>query len=89
MKQTELVIVNKLGLHARSAAKLVGLAKSFESDIQLGKDGNDVDGKRIMNVLMLAAPVGTQLTLTVSGPDEEDAFTAMQDLINNGFGEEI
>ncbi|MDA1075639.1 MAG: HPr family phosphocarrier protein [Proteobacteria bacterium] len=89
MKQAELLIVNKLGLHARSSAKLVSLAKSFASDIKLTRDGNEVDGKRIMNVLMLAAPAGTSLTLTVSGADEDAAFDALKNLIEDGFGEEI
>lgn len=82
-----LTIVNPLGLHARAASKFVNLAKSFESDIRLGRDGNDADGKSIMSVMLLAAPVGSQVELRVAGPDEEEAFDALVALINDGFGE--
>ena len=82
-----LTIVNPLGLHARAASKFVNLAKSFESDIRLGRDGSDADGKSIMSVMLLAAPVGSDVELTVSGPDEGDAFDALVALINDGFGE--
>lgn len=88
MRTGEAALVNKLGLHARAAAKLVHLAKTFTSEVRLGKEGDFVDGKSIMSVLLLAAPVGTVLDLQVDGEDEEHAFTAIRKLIAERFGEE-
>lgn len=88
MKRTQVTLSNQLGLHARAAAKLVHLAKTFTSDIQLGKDGTQVDAKSIMSVLLLAAPVGTRLELRVEGDDEAEAFAAIRQLIDERFGEE-
>lgn len=87
MPRTRLTIVNPLGLHARAASKFVNLAKTFQSNVHLGRDGSDADGKSIMSVMLLAAPVGSDVTLTVSGPDEDEAFAALRDLIAKGFGE--
>ena len=81
-------IINKLGLHARAAAKLVTLASSFKSDIQLGLNGKQINGKSIMGVMMLAAAQGFTVDLTVSGEDEEQAIEALLELINSRFGEE-
>ena len=79
---------NQLGLHARAAAKLVHLAKTFTSDIQLGKDGTLVDAKSIMSILLLAAPIGTRLELRIAGEDEDEALAAIRQLIDERFGEE-
>lgn len=87
LPQTALTLVNPLGLHARAASKFVNLAKTFESDVRLGRGDNVADGKSIMSVMLLAAPVGTEVTLDVNGPDEADAFAALAELINDGFGE--
>lgn len=87
MPQSRLTIVNSLGLHARAASKFVNLAKTFESEVRLGKEGTDADGKSIMSVMLLAAPVGAEVTLSVSGPDEDEAFAALEALVNDGFGE--
>ncbi len=87
LKQT-LTIVNKLGLHARAAAKLVKLASTFASDIQLKRQQRQVNGKSIMGVMMLAASKGTEIELTVSGTDEETAMEQLRMLIQNRFGEE-
>ncbi len=87
MLQTTLKIINPLGLHARAASKFVNLAKTFEAGVSLGKDGNLADGKSIMNVMLLAARVGSEVELQVTGPDEEEAFAALRDLITDGFGE--
>lgn len=87
MPQACLTLVNPLGLHARAASKFVNLAKTFESDVRLGKGGNDADGKSIMSVMLLAAPVGSDVELTVTGPDEDEAFEALCNLIHDGFGE--
>ncbi len=87
MKESEITLINRLGLHARAAAKLVNLSKSFASQVSLTKDGNTVDGKSIMNVLLLAAPVDTVLELKVEGEDEQEAFDAIVALIEDRFGE--
>ena len=90
MKRAAVTLSNQLGLHARAAAKLVHLAKTFTSDIQLGRDedGTLVDAKSIMSVLLLAAPVGTRLKLRVAGEDEAEAFAAVRQLIDQRFGED-
>ena len=87
MLHVTLKIVNPLGLHARAASKFVNLAKTFEAAVNLGKNGSMSDGKSIMNVMLLAAPVGSEVELQVSGPDENEAFTALRALVNDGFGE--
>lgn len=87
MIQTQVTIVNKLGLHARAAAKFVGCAAAFASTIQAGKDGQLVDGKSIMSVMMLAAGKGTVLDLYIEGRDEDAALEALQTLIENRFDE--
>lgn len=84
----ELDIINKLGLHARAAAKLVKLCSSFESDIDIEKEGQRVNSKSIMGVMMLAASCGSRVTLSVEGSDEETAMAAVKDLINRRFDEE-
>ncbi|MDY6993436.1 MAG: HPr family phosphocarrier protein [Pseudomonadota bacterium] len=87
LRQT-LTIVNKLGLHARAAAKLVKLASSFESDIQVKRQQREVNGKSIMGVMLLAASKGTEIELIVTGQDENDAMAELTQLIQSGFGEE-
>ena len=87
MIQTQITIINKLGLHARAAAKLVACTSSFSSDIKIGNDGGLVDGKSIMSVMMLAAGKGTILDIEIDGDDEERALTAIQLLIENFFDE--
>ena len=84
----ELQIINKLGLHARAAAKLVKLSSSFESDIDIEKDGQRVNCKSIMGVMMLAASCGSDITLRTEGPDEQAALDAVVDLVNRRFDEE-
>jgi len=84
----ELQIINKLGLHARAAAKLVKLSSSFASNIDIEKEGQRVNSKSIMGVMMLAAGCGSMVTLTVEGEDETDAMDAVTDLINRRFDEE-
>jgi len=87
MIEKQVTIINKLGLHARAAAKLVSTTSAFSADIKLGKDGNMVDGKSIMSVMMLAASKGTDLMITFQGSDEEKAMEAVLSLINNKFDE--
>jgi phosphocarrier protein len=85
--ETQVTIINKLGLHARAAAKFVGCASAFSSTIQTGTGGNLVDGKSIMSIMMLAAGKGTVLDLHISGKDEDAALKALQALIDNRFDE--
>jgi phosphocarrier protein len=80
-------VVNRLGLHARAAAKLVQRAGLFRSDVSLIKDGERVDGKSILGVMGLGAAQGTQLTVRCDGEDEEAALTALVELIANRFEE--
>ena len=80
-------IVNKLGLHARAAAKLVTTASRYKSDIRIRRDGREVSGKSIMGVMMLAAECGSTLTLRADGPDADQALDALAALIGNKFGE--
>jgi len=88
MLEKELLIINKLGLHARAAAKLIAVTSRFSCSITISKDGREVDGKSIMSVMMLAACKGTYLTFITSGCDEEDALSAIEELVNNRFDEE-
>jgi phosphocarrier protein HPr len=81
-------IVNRLGLHARAAAKLVTLASKFEADVRVRKDQREVSGKSIMGVMMLAAAQGSQITLIAEGEDEQQALEELDALIANRFGEE-
>lgn len=87
MIQTQVTIINKLGLHARAAAKFVACAAAFSSSIRAGRDGQLVDGKSIMSVMMLAAGKGTVLDLHIQGRDEEAALEALKTLIENRFDE--
>ena len=88
MKTASIEIVNKLGMHARASAKFVTLAAQFKSDVTLGRNGQNANGKSIMGIMMLAAGKGTQVELTVNGADEEQALQALMGLIDNRFGEE-
>jgi phosphocarrier protein len=83
----EYQLVNRLGLHARAAAQLVQTANRFKADVMVAKEDEEVNGKSIMGLLMLAAPVGSLLRVTVSGEDADAAMQAIGALINDGFGE--
>lgn len=87
MLQQDIEIVNKLGLHARAAAKLVSTAGQFTSEVLLSKGHQEINAKSIMGVMMLAASIGTILTLKTSGADEKQAMEALVELINDKFGE--
>jgi phosphocarrier protein HPr len=86
--ERQATIVNQEGLHARPAARIVRLASSFASDIELSKDGLDVNGKSIMGVMMLAAECGSEIVIRANGPDAEQAVTALAELVASGFGED-
>jgi phosphocarrier protein HPr len=87
MMKKELMIENKLGLHARAAAQIVKTASVYSSKITLSKDGLDVDGKSIMGIMMLAAAKGTTVMVQATGEDEKSALTGMESLFKNKFGE--
>lgn len=87
MISRDITIINKLGLHARAASKLVNCAGQFESDVFLDKQGNKVNAKSIMGVMMLAASKGTELRLEIDGRDEENCMHAIENLITNRFDE--
>lgn len=88
MIERETEIVNRLGLHARAAAKLVHMAGGFQSRVTVVKDGEEVDAKSILGILLLAAGQGSQITIRCDGQDEEDALRAVTALIANRFDEE-
>ena len=87
MQNRTVTIINKLGLHARAAAKFVTLAASFASEIRVARNGQEVNGKSIMGVMMLAASKGTEITLFANGNDEKDAIEGLTELIQQRFGE--
>lgn len=83
----EVVIANKLGLHARAAARFVQIASGFASEIKVGRNGKEVNGKSIMGMMMLAAAQGTPIEIMASGQDEEEAVQSLSALVINKFGE--
>jgi len=87
MQQLEVEIVNKLGLHARASAKLTQVAARYQSEVWLSRNGRRVNAKSIMGVMMLAAARGTAVIIETSGPDEQEAMTALLELIKDKFGE--
>ena len=87
MQERSVTIINKLGLHARAASKLVNVAKRYGSKIQVVDAAKTVDGKSIMSIMLLAASQGTVIGLRIEGDDEVDAMQAITDLIADRFGE--
>lgn len=83
------VIRNRLGLHARAAAKFVHLAARYASQVRVSRDGRTMDGKSIMGILLLAAAPGASIVITADGPDEAEAADALCRLVEGGFGEEL
>jgi len=88
MQDKTVTIVNKLGLHARAAAKFVTLASSFASDIKLARNGQRVNGKSIMGVMMLAASRNCEITISADGNDEAEAIDKLAELVAQRFGED-
>ena len=87
MVNQEILIINRLGLHARAAAQLVRMANEFPCDIRLAKDGQDSDAKSVMEVLMLGATKGITLKLSVDGDKEDEALKSIADLFAARFNE--
>ena len=87
MNERNIEIKNKLGLHARAAAKLVHIAAKFKSDIKIRKGDEEVDGKSILGILLLAAGRGSTITVRANGEDETAAIDAIQELIDRKFDE--
>ena len=83
----DIAIINKLGLHARAAAKLVHTASKYSSDIKLKKGSEEVDAKSILGILLLAAGKGSTVTVTASGTDESEALASIEQLFLNRFDE--
>ena len=88
MIRRELAITNRLGLHARAAARFVHTASRFRSRVTAGRDGRVMDGKSILGILLLAASQGTAIEVTAEGDDENQAMDALAALVEGGFGEE-
>lgn len=88
MKTIEVEVINRLGLHARPAAKLTQKATEFLSEIKIDKDGRVVNGKSIMGVMLLAASKGTVLKISADGTDEESALQQLKELFDTKFGEQ-
>jgi len=87
MIKQEIEIINKLGLHARASSKLTQAASQFASEIWIEKNGRKVNAKSIMGVMMLAAAMGSTITLEANGTDEQAAMDVLKALINDYFGE--
>jgi phosphocarrier protein len=87
MQERNVIIANKLGLHARAAAKLVTMASGYSSDIDIARNDQSVNGKSIMGVMMLAASKGTELVIRTSGDDEQEAADNLAKLVAEKFGE--
>lgn len=88
MVESKLEIINRLGLHARAAAKLVHTAAGFTSEVTLVKDGSEIDAKSILGILQLGAAQGSEIAIRCDGGDESQALEAVTRLFNDRFGEE-
>jgi phosphocarrier protein len=88
MESRTLSIVNPLGMHARAAARFVRLASTYDSRVQVMRDGRAMDGKSIMGLLLLAAACGTVITISTEGPDEREAIEGLTKLVERGFEEQ-
>ena len=89
MTSCEVKIPNRLGLHARAAAKFVHVASRFKAQVRVARDGRTIDGKSIMGILLLAAPFGASIAISADGPDERDAIAELCKLVESGFGENV
>ena len=89
MTRCDVTIRNRLGLHARAAAKFVHVASRFKAQIHVARNGRVIDGKSIMGILLLAAPCGAAIAISADGPDERDAIAELCKLVEGGFGENV
>jgi phosphocarrier protein len=89
MTSQDVAVVNRLGMHARAAAKFVHLATRYTARVKVARDGREMDGKSIMGILLLAAACGSTITISADGVDEQDAVTALAALVQSGFGEDV
>ena len=87
MPSATITIINRLGLHARAAAKFVQTAGHYESAVNVTKDGKEVNGKSIMGVMMLAAAQGAEITIVTDGADADEHLAALVELVQDRFGE--
>ena len=81
------MISNRLGLHARAAAKFVHMASRFASEVSVKKDGNAVNGKSVMGIMMLAAAQGAEIEIRTEGEDADEALASLESLVTSRFGE--
>jgi phosphocarrier protein HPr len=88
MTTRAVTVVNRLGMHARAAAKFVHVATRYQAQVRVERDGRAIDGKSIMGILLLAAARGTTITISADGTDEGDAIEALAALVASGFGED-
>ncbi len=86
--EEEVEVINKMGLHARAAAKLVQLTNRFKSDIIISLNDLQINGKSIMGIMLLAATKGTKLNISINGDDAEEMMKSIKELFENKFGEE-
>jgi phosphocarrier protein HPr len=89
MTSRSVPVVNQLGMHARAAAKFVHLAARYQSHITVARESREMDGKSIMGLLLLAAALGTIVTISADGADEQQAVEALSELVASGFGEGV
>ena len=89
MTSQDVMVVNRLGMHARAAAKFVHLATRFEARVKVARDGREMDGKSIMGILLLAAARGSTIIISADGADEQAAVAALAGLVQSGFGEDV
>lgn len=87
MQERKLTIVNRLGLHARAAVKLVSLSSKFVSNVVIVANGRRANGRQLIAILLLSASMGASISIETTGPDEREAMAAVTRLISNGFGE--
>jgi phosphocarrier protein len=87
MQEVTLCVLHEVGLHARPAALFVQTAKQFKSDVKVGKDDTEVNAKSILSILTLGVNQNTVITIKAEGEDEEEAVTALQELVESNFGE--
>ena len=87
MVETKVVLMNKMGLHARPASMFIKTASKYESSVTVKGNGKEADAKSILMVMSLGLTKGTEISISAEGPDEEDCIDALKELVDNNFGE--